>query len=645
MGCSFFHRPPVFGFCIMLFVVFQTTVALYIAGILTTLEKQYRITTSVGGLVLSTSDFASLLSIIGLTYLGNKWHKPRMLGVLGIMTGLGGILSGIPHFMYPAYREDDAVPIGGNITSSNIFVCDAGREEEKCSAEDIGESGSRIHEMWALLLGQAIMGFAYGPIFPIALTYIDDQVKGTTTPYYLALLLTGGSTATLVGYGQAFLFLPLNVNWPAEPDYTKEWIGAWWMGFILDGIIIMLVSIPFFFFPKEMDVEIDEKDIPKEKLAVMRRKGQDEKLGVKDFLQVSKRVGTNFIFMIILVGNIFDLAVAASFGFFMAKFLEVQYNIPAANSSLFVGIIIMPGALLGNIGGGLIVKKLKLTSKGCGQFVVVFNIIVMACIPGVYFLSCPVPSYSGFADGKISTTNPCNEDCTCSDGRYEPVCGYDGLVYATPCFAGCTGQQENQTSDPNTNITVYTGCACSAANATDDFSRQAMEGKCLEPCNMIYFACIFLFCIVFFGTVNKNPLVIMTLRCVENDKTYALGVQSFFGRALGFLPAPLYFGAAIEGACILDRIECGVAGDCLIYDAALFRLTFLGIFFGLKVLTLACYATVTVKVITNGREEGEQDKYEEELKNGALQSGLEGAYNKGYDGEYKLGTKTDLTEL
>ena len=54
-----------------------------------------------------------------------------------------------------------------------------------CNPDDISQSGSRINEMWALLVGQALMGFAYGPLFPIALSYIDDQVKGTTTPYYI----------------------------------------------------------------------------------------------------------------------------------------------------------------------------------------------------------------------------------------------------------------------------------------------------------------------------------------------------------------------------------------------------------------------------------------------------------------------------
>ncbi|XP_022106230.1 solute carrier organic anion transporter family member 5A1-like [Acanthaster planci] len=643
MGLNFFNRPWAFGMVFALFTCFQATIGLYIAGVLTTLERQYRITTSVAGLVLSTSDFASLVSIALVSYVGDTWHRPRIVGVFGILTAVGGFLSGVPHFLYPAYREEDTLLPSGNGTSSTIFECDPTREEETCSADDINQSGSRLHEMWALLLGQALMGFAYGPLFPIALTYIDDQVKGTTTPYYIAAILTAGTSATLVGFGEGFLFLSLFVDWPEQFDGTKEWLGAWWMGFILNGIIIFFISIPFFFFPKEMDVEIDEDEIPKEKLA-LEGEGKTQ-ISFKEFLRTSKRLATNFVFMALLIGSIFDLAIGASFGFFLAKFLEIQFNIPAAQSSLFVGIIITPGAFFGNMAGGFLVKKLKLDSKGCGKVVMVMGVIVSCCIPVVYFLSCPEPTYAGYIDGKISTSNLCNEGCTCSGGRYEPVCGYDGQVYATPCFAGCTGKQENVTDDPTVNVTVYTGCACSSANATEEYARQAEAGSCEKTCNMVYYAAIFLFCCVIFGTPAKNPLLMMTMRSVGADKTYALGVQTLFGRALGFLPAPLYFGAAIEGACILDRIECGVAGDCLIYNAQLFRITFLGIFFGLKIASLLCYGAATVAVFRIDSKEKNEAQYEEGLKNGEMRKGIEGKYNKAYEADTEAGTQTDLTSL
>ena len=104
---GFFNSPVAFGFCLTLFLVFQVSVGVYIAGALTTIEKQYRLTSSVSGIIISVSDFASLVSIMLVTYLGQHSHRPRIIGVLGLMTGLGGILSGVPHFLYPAYREGE----------------------------------------------------------------------------------------------------------------------------------------------------------------------------------------------------------------------------------------------------------------------------------------------------------------------------------------------------------------------------------------------------------------------------------------------------------------------------------------------------------------------------------------------------------
>ena len=35
---------------------------------------------------------------------------------------------------------------------------------------------------------------------------------------------------------------------PGDPD----WIGAWWMGFFICGAIMLVISLPLFFFPKEL---------------------------------------------------------------------------------------------------------------------------------------------------------------------------------------------------------------------------------------------------------------------------------------------------------------------------------------------------------------------------------------------------------
>jgi hypothetical protein len=44
----------------------------------------------------------------------------------------------------------------------------------------------------------------------------------------------------------------------------RHWVGMWWGGFLVCGVLILLISLPFFAFPKELKREkrkvyLDEK--------------------------------------------------------------------------------------------------------------------------------------------------------------------------------------------------------------------------------------------------------------------------------------------------------------------------------------------------------------------------------------------------
>ena len=43
--------------------------------------------------------------------------------------------------------------------------------------------------------------------------------------------------------------------------------------------------------------------------------------------------------------------------------------------------------------------------------------------------------------GSAEMVSGCNSDCQCSQDVYNPVCGIDGILYYSPCYAGC--QTEN----------------------------------------------------------------------------------------------------------------------------------------------------------------------------------------------------------
>ena len=43
--------------------------------------------------------------------------------------------------------------------------------------------------------------------------------------------------------------------------------------------------------------------------------------------------------------------------------------------------------------------------------------------------------------GSAEMDSGCNGGCQCSQDVYNPVCGIDGIMYYSPCYAGC--QTEN----------------------------------------------------------------------------------------------------------------------------------------------------------------------------------------------------------
>lgn len=45
-----------------------------------------------------------------------------------------------------------------------------------------------------------------------------------------------------------FFLAPANLN-----IYDDEWIGAWWLGFLVCGVLYLFGAIPIFFFPKSFD--------------------------------------------------------------------------------------------------------------------------------------------------------------------------------------------------------------------------------------------------------------------------------------------------------------------------------------------------------------------------------------------------------
>lgn len=90
---------------------------------------------------------------------------------------------------------------------------------------------------------------------------------------------------------------------------------------------------------------------------------------------------------------------------------------------------------------------------------------------------------------------------------------------------------------------------------------------------------VLLFC--FIWTVS-----ILTSRVVADDeRSFALGLQSSIGRVFGSIPGPLLFGAVFDSVCIKWQDVCGRNGNCWIYDTE--RLSKEALYFTLPCVCIA----------------------------------------------------------
>lgn len=169
-------------------------------------------------------------------------------------------------------------------------------------------------------------------------------------------------------------------------------------------------------------------------------------------------------------------------------------------------------------------------------------------------------------DMKYELESACNSNCKCSSLNYNPICGKDGVMYYSPCHAGCS----DEISLEKTN--VYTNCTCIGQRKHDNLPAglndfDAINTVCESDCNNLWKFSISCFFIIFFTFLASMPSLSATLRCVqEEQRSFALGIQWIKVRLLGTIPSPMLFGYLIDASCILWQESCDGSGSCLVYN-------------------------------------------------------------------------------
>ncbi|CAG2104452.1 unnamed protein product [Medioppia subpectinata] len=545
--------------------ILQGGAYMYMVASLTTLEKRYAFNSLVSGFILIADDVSGLIFRPIMGYLANRLHRPRLIGWSMILVSLGCFFATVPYIIYgPGVHM-----LGTKIVNKTVEYCDNNRGvDSSCAASDSGRS------VWIpvlfLWLSTALNGVGGSAFWTIGMPFIDDSVKKKNSPIYISM----AACFRLLGPTIAFLLsayvLTYYENPLIDPGITDKrdprYVGAWWIGFALLGVLIFIFALPLFMFPKKFakkhpDDYADSKDDNKNYVDKQVQIERDAKAKAKaDAINKANaelslgfrlmRLLKNPIFVCFVLGTTLRLFGVLGYMTFKPKYMESQYKQSASSANMLSGIIGIVPSCIGILLGGVFIKYTQPGPKVLTSVITIVELFGTIGFISALFLGCPL----------------------------------------TPFAA----------------LPQYSSCDCFGGSGV------ATEGYCPTDCGHKFQTYIAMFSISnFVGTLARTGNAIISFRMVDKyDKSLASGLWGSFYSLFAFIPYPLVYGAVTNTACEVWESKCGKTGNCLVYDSDKFRnrlhgLTLTLYFLGSVFDVIIIFLSSRIKNLYDDEEEGE----------------------------------------
>uniref|UniRef100_A0A8C3AVF9 Solute carrier organic anion transporter family member n=1 Tax=Cyclopterus lumpus TaxID=8103 RepID=A0A8C3AVF9_CYCLU len=624
----------------------------YMKSSITQIERRFDIPSSLIGVIDGSFEMGNLLVIAFVSYFGAKLHRPRLIAIGCVIMAAGCYLIALPHFFQGLYKYETSVSHVTNVNStesilsclSNHSLADETPDLEAITACEKAAGSS----LWIyVFLGNMLRGIGETPIMPLGVSYLDDFSREENTPFYLACIHTVGILGPMFGFmlGSYLAKVYVDIGSVDLDSVTinykdSRWVGAWWLGFIVTGTVILLSSIPFWFLPKSLPKQGQEEShstgtelaTTAEQENFLTDENQDheekpvsfQKLA-KDFIPSLRRLFKNSIFTMMILTYLVSVNGFIGMITFKPKYMEQVFGQSASKAIFLIGILNLPAVALGIITGGLILKRFKLGVIGAARVSITASVGSLCLLFIQIFIYCDKAEVAGLTvsyqgDSQVSYNqqtllSQCNMGCSCSVKHWDPVCAYNGVTYASPCLAGC------QTFTGIGRDMMFHNCTCARETMTPAINMSVELGQCPRRSNCDHIFKIYMALSAlgsFISACGGTPGYIVLLRSIQKDlKSLALGMQTLIVRTLGGIPPPIYFGALIDRTCLKwGTKQCGGRGACRLYDADKFRMTFLGLITGLYFLSNILWGGLYFKIVKRQKKLA--------LTNQAKENGVEG---------------------
>ena len=221
--------------------------------VLTTIQVEFQMSSAKAALFPSNYDIAVAVTVLVVAHFGSS-HKPRTLGIGMILLSTGALLFALPHFIY---GRDNIVEAKD---SDKMYLCetsDSTNSEIKsdCLDETMGNSGAYT----LLTIGSILIGLGASPVYTAGTTFCDEIFSPLKVSVYFGISYGIGAIAPAVGYILGGLFLGFYKSLGEPPEGltvdNANWVGAWWLGFLICALIGYIFGFLLLLFPAQVRLE------------------------------------------------------------------------------------------------------------------------------------------------------------------------------------------------------------------------------------------------------------------------------------------------------------------------------------------------------------------------------------------------------
>ncbi|XP_069618866.1 solute carrier organic anion transporter family member 1C1 [Ranitomeya imitator] len=619
----------------------------YLKSSITQIERRFELPSSLVGVMDGSFEIGNLLVITLVSYFGAGRHRARLIGGGCLLMAAGTFLIALPHFIMARYTYDSTPARMAN-ASTSFIPCLQDGTGHKYAAEEPGCQRNFENSLWIFILfGNLLRGVGEAPIQPLGISYIDDYASEDNAAFYIGCIQTAAVIGPIFGFLLGSLCASLFVDLGAVDlgavtitPQDQQWVGAWWLGYLIAGVISLLATIPFWFLPKEQPKSEPRKDSSTSSeqsrfiLEELRDQTFPQEPGqlltmARDFLPSMKRLLGNPVFFLYLCGSVFQYNSLVGMVTYKPKYIEQQYGQTSSRTNFIIGLINVPAVALGVFLGGVVMKKFRIGVVGAAKLLLSSSVIGYVILLSLFGMGCERPSVAGLTVSYAGYTHiarvdgalaECNEHCLCPHYQWDPVCGDNGITYYSACFAGC------RFTNGTGKAAVYTNCSCVAHPPLLSGGSSAVPGPCSRgsTCSRMFLYFVVVSVITSFTlSFGGTPGYILLLRCVHPElKSLALGIYTMTVRVLAGVPAPMYYGALIDSVCLKWGVrQCSRKGSCRLYNTDAFRSIYLGMTLALGAVFLGLSAAV-LYILKKRCPTGENCAPCNSCKSSALPSGL-----------------------